>query len=117
VACVVLLSFFPDSIDAYDAMRDYTFTSEYGGIEVLFMLNSGLLGWVICVLVERKVDETTFILALTSSLWCLVLIGGGFALTSLFVGNLTGPMWEMLVLSMVFSVGTSTFQSYFGDLL
>lgn len=114
--CFLLLTRMPDSIEAYDAMRDVTGNSQYGGIEVLFMVNAAALGWINGAILQRRLGQMGLVLLLTSSFWCLVSIGGGFAFAYQSLGNLTGPMWEMFAFSLGSAGVATVVQSYWGDL-
>lgn len=112
-----LLCFFPDAIDAYDKMRDFTATSQWGGIEVLFALNSGVLGWVTVVVSERRLGPARFVLLLMALPWCFASIGGGFALALLYIGSLSAAMFDMLAYSLVSAVGACAVRAYLDNIL
>ncbi len=112
-----LLCLFPDAIEAYDKMLDFTATSQWGGIEVLFSLNSGVLGWVTVVVAERRLGAARFVLLLMALPWCLASIGGGFALALLYIGSFSDPMWEMLAYSLVSAIGACAVRAYLSNIL
>lgn len=107
-----LLCLFPDAIAAYVSMRLSTDVSTWGGIEDLFVLNSAVLGWVTVVVLDRRTGAVGFVLLLAAIPWCVASIGGGFALSALLLGGLSGPMWEMLLYSLVSVVAASALRSY-----
>lgn len=113
----LLLFLLPDSIDAYVHMRAYTDFSRWGGIEILFALNSGILGWLSVVIVERRADVARFVLLLMVLPWCFSSIGSGFALASLSVGVFSDAVWNMLMYSLVSTVGASALRAYLSDIL
>ena len=117
MGCCFLLCLFPDAIEAYDKMRDFTATSQWGGIEVLFSLNSGVLGWVTVVVSERRLGAARFALLRMALPWCLASIGGGFALALLYIGSLSDSMWEMLAYSLVSAIGACAVRAYLGNIL
>jgi len=112
----LLLWSFPDAIEAYGTMRDYTAISQWGGIEVLFVLNSGVLGWVTVVVAERRMEAARFVLLPMAAPWCLVSIGGGFAFALLNIGSLSAAMMEMLAYSLGSAVGASILRAYWGSI-
>ncbi len=113
----LLLYLFPDSIDAYVKMRTYTVFSRWGGVEVFFVLNSAVLGWVSVVVSERRTGAARFILLLIALPWCFASIGGGFALAPLCLGRLSDAMWEMMAYSLVSVVCAGALRAYLGDIL
>ena len=97
----LLLCFLSDSIEVYDELPG---NSEWGGVEVLFVLNSGVLAWVSVVVSERRTETEGFLALLFAFPWCFAAIGGGFAVALLFLGSLSDAMMEMLVFSVVSSI-------------
>lgn len=112
----LLLYLFPDSIEAYVRMRTYTAISRWGGVERLFVLNSLVLGWVGAVVSERRAGAVGPVVLLFALPCCFAAIGGGFAISPLFLGGLSGAMKEMLAYSLVASVGASILRAYWGSI-
>ncbi len=109
-----LLCFFPDAIEASVQMQAYT--SEWGGVEVLFMLNSAGLGWASVVVSERRIGGAGPAMLLFAWPCCLVAIASGFAAAPLFLGGLTAAMKEMLIISLVSVLAVSGIRVYWGNI-
>lgn len=112
-----LLCFFADAIEASYEMRAFTITSEWGDVDVLFMIASIALGWVGVVVSERRTGAERLVPLVMAVPWCLASIGGGFVLARLFLVSLSDPMWEMLAYSLVSAVGTSALRAYLPDII
>ena len=115
--CCLLLVLFPDSIEAYVQMRAYNIFSRWGGVERLFVLNSVVLGWVSVIVSERRTGAVGPVVLSFALPCCFVAIGGGFALSPLFLGSLSGAMREMLAYSLVSAVGASVLRAYLANIL
>ena len=81
------------------------------------MLNSLVLGWVSAVVSERRTGAVGPVVLLCALPCCFAAIGGGFAVTPLFLGGLSGAMKEMLAYSLVSAVGASVLRSYLANIL
>lgn len=112
----LLVCLFPDSIDAYAKMHAYTDFSTWGGIEVLFMLNSAVLGWVAVVVTVRRTGVAGFVLILIALPWCLASIGSGFAVAWLCVGSISDGVWPMLAYSLGSVVCASALRTYMHEM-
>lgn len=110
----VLLCSFPDYIENFDEMLKYTHNSNWGGLEMLFILNSGILGATSVVISERRTDASGIMLWLIASSWCLISIGFGFAMAQTYLGNFPDPMWEILAFSLATAVGATALRTYLG---
>jgi len=113
----VLICVLPDSIEAYAEFWRYLALDRWGGPETLFMINSGVLGWVSIVVLERKLGTVGMVVFLIALPWCLAAIAGGFALGVLFVEHVPGPIWDMVGYSVVSAVGASAVRTYFHDIV
>jgi len=113
----LLLCVFGEAIEASGQMRDYLANYDWGGVETLFALNSGLLGWVGIVVAGYRFGVTGPYLLWIALPWCFAAIGGGFALALLFLESLPGSMWEMILFCLVFMIGTAVFRVYLDDVL
>lgn len=113
----LFLCLFPDSIEAYVEMRAYTQFSTWGGVQVLFLLNSVIIGWLSAVVSERSIGTVGAVALLLAVLCCLGAIGAGFCLAWFFLGSLSDPMWEMLAYSLVSAVGASALRTYLAGIL
>lgn len=112
----LLLCLFPDSIEAYVKMRTDVDFSTWGGVEVLFVLNSAGLGWASVVALERRTGAAGPVVLLLALPCCLAAIAGGFALAPLFLGSLSGAMREMLTYSLVSALVASVLRVYLGNI-
>ena len=54
VIAFCLLWTFPEAIEVYDAGYNFS-ASRRGGPETLFMMNSGVFGWLCVIVAERRV--------------------------------------------------------------
>ena len=117
LGCCFLVCFFPNAIEVYEEMEMYLVTSRWGGIETLFMLNSGVLGWVSVVVLEHRLGTVGTIVLLISLPWSLLAIAGGFGLGLLFVDPAPGSIWDMVGFSALAAVGASGLRTYLHDWL
>lgn len=111
-----LVCFLTDGIDAFDKMSAFMVTSRWGGVEDLFLLNSIALGWVSVVVSETRTGTAGFVPLLMALAWCLVSIGGAFALGSLWLGRFSGPMWGMVAYSVLPVLGAAGVRCYLGNI-
>jgi hypothetical protein len=111
----LLLCVFEEAIEASEKMRDYLANYEWGGAEALFALNSGLLGWVSIVVAEYRFGISGWWLFLITLPCGFAAIGGGFVLALLLAERLPSSAWEIILLCLVFMIGTGAFRVYLDD--
>ncbi|MCH7704037.1 MAG: hypothetical protein IIB61_02910 [Planctomycetes bacterium] len=66
---------------------------------------------------ERRAGAVGPVVLLFALPCCFAAIGGGFAITSLFLGSLSDGMKEMLAYSLVSAVGASALRSYLANII
>jgi len=112
-----LLCFFGEAIEASTQVRGYLASYEWGGVDTLFALNSGLLGWLSIVVAGYRFGITGRCLLWIALPWCFAAIGGGFGLALLFADRLPSSVWEIVLCCLVFMIGTSVFRVYVDDVV
>jgi len=87
-----------------------------GGIETLFLLNSGILAWASIFILERRLINGC-IAVLVGAIWWTTAIGGGFAAALLIAGSLPSHPFEMVVFCMGVAMLSGASRAYLSDLL
>lgn len=113
----LLLCVFGEAIEASGQMRGFLANYEWGGVDALFALTSGILGWTSIAVTGYRFGITGAWLLLIALPWCLTAIVGGFALAELIIDRLPGPVWELVVCCLVWMIGTCIFRVYLDDVL
>ena len=111
----LLVWLFPDAIDAYGKMGDLL--SGEGSIEVLFSLNSGVLGWVSIVVLQHRTGITGSVLLVFALPCWLVAISAGFALAAVVVNPLPNAVWDMITYSAISAGCAGALRVYFADVV
>lgn len=110
---LVLLCVFPESIEVYDSEATWAAHSR-GGIETLFIMNSGVFGWLCVVVTERRVGAGGFGALVFAIPWCAGSIIGGFALSIAFGGSFSDATWDMLSMSLITVAGVCAVRAWWG---
>ncbi|RME37888.1 MAG: hypothetical protein D6788_08550 [Planctomycetota bacterium] len=111
----LLVCVFSRSIEAYAALPPDFALNTSTGVEDLFMLASGVLGWVGVVLSERTTSLAGGVPLVMTMLCSLVAIGGGFAVAWFLLGTFPNGGIDMLAFSVVASFGAAAFRTYLYD--
>ena len=106
-----------DAIEAFDKVSAYTNLSRWGGVEDLFVLSSGVLGWVSVAVCARTVGAAGPVLLLFALPSWMGAIGGGFAVAAALLACSCDGMWEMMTYSLVSVVGVSILRVYLSNIL
>ena len=109
-----LLCTFPEAIELYDSVEAHGASYNQGGPEALFMMSSGVFGWLCVIVAERRLGARGVGAWLLSVPWCLMSILGGFALAALFVGSFSEATWEMLAGSLATVAGACAVRAWWG---
>ena len=112
-----LLCFLGDAIAASEKMAAQLSGYEWGGVDALFAMNSGLLGWAGVVVAAKRFGISGPSLFLIALPWSLGALGGGFAVALLVMGSLPHSIWQILGICVVFMISTAVFRTYVDDVV
>lgn len=112
-----LVCFFADAIEAYGALRSLSSRVGWGGPEVLFAMNSAILGWVSIAFVGRRFGTGGLGVFMIALPWCLCTIAAGCCVGIVLLGRVPSPICEMGAYSVASVVGVSAARAWLQDVL